>query len=107
MPSAGSSVLAGFGFFILLAFAAAGIFNLFYPLPPPPPSPMKAAEAAFLCFDGIILMTLTNCIAFFLGMLATGGSGDVNQGLRVWAAIFKMLSDVATLLKGGRPPSGS
>jgi hypothetical protein len=99
--SAGSSVLAGVGFFILLAFSAAGIFDLFFP---PPPSAIKATEAAYLCFDGIILMTLTNCVAFFLGMLATG---DINQGIRAWDAIFKVLSDGATLLKGGKPQSNS
>jgi hypothetical protein len=49
-------------------------------------------------------MTLTNCIAFFLGMLATA----VHQGIRVWDAIFKVLSDGATLLKGGgKPGNGS
>jgi hypothetical protein len=100
--SAGSSVLAGVGFFILLAFSAAGIHDLF--IPPPPSLPIKATEAAYLCFEGIILMTLTNCVAFFLGMLATG---DINQGIRAWDAIFKVLSDGATLLKGGKPQSNS
>jgi hypothetical protein len=97
MRSAGSSVLAGVGLFILLAFCAAGMDVLFIP---PPPSPIKATEAACVCFTGVIVMSVTNCIAFFLGMQATG---DLNQGIRAWDAIFKVLSDGATLLKGGKP----
>jgi len=98
MSAAGSSLLALIGFLLLVAFSAAGVFDLFYP---PPPSAIKATEAGYLCLEGVILMTLTNCIAFFLGMLATG---DLDQGMRVWDAIFKVLSDGVTLLKGGGKP---
>jgi hypothetical protein len=102
VSSAGSSLLAVVGLCLLVAFSAAGVIDLFWP---PPPSAIKATEAAYLCLEGVILMTLTNCIAFFLGMLATA---DLHQGIRVWDAIFKVLSDGATLLKGGgKPGNGS
>ena len=42
-------------------------------------------------------MTLTNCISFFLGILTTAKT--VNEGLRVWAAIFKVFTDGATVLR--------
>jgi hypothetical protein len=60
---------------------------------------IKASAAACLSLEGIILMSITNCIAFFLAIL---GTGDLNQGVRAWDAIFKVLSDGITLLKGGR-----
>jgi hypothetical protein len=95
--TAGPSLLAVVGFLLLVAFSTVGVFPLFFP--PPPSVLIKASQAAGLCLEGIILMSVTNCIAFFLGMLATG---DLNQGIRVWDAIFKVLSDGITLLKGGR-----
>ncbi len=92
-------LMAIVGFVLLLAFVGGGVWVLFES---PPPSLGKGTVAAALCLIGVILMAITHCIAFFLGMIA--GARNVPEALNVWGAITKVLSDgIALIARAAKP----
>ncbi len=102
-----ASLLGLVGLLLLLVFCSAGAAHLFYP--PPPFSPVNAGEAALICMAGIILMALTHCIAFYLGVIATlnlRDPADVNRGKRLWGDIFKIIPTGISLLRNLAKPAG-
>ncbi len=99
MNSAGASLLALVGLLLLVIFAAGGVFELFVP---PPPSMARGIEAACICMAGIILMTVTHCIAFYLGMIAAlnpSNPADLRQAKKLWSEIFRVIPTGISLLK--------
>jgi predicted permease len=91
------AILIFVGLVLLVSFAGAGIIDLFFPLPP---SWKRGPGAAFLCLEGVVLMAITHCIAFFLGILYTART--LKEGRDIWAAMFNVLSQGMTLVKPAR-----
>jgi hypothetical protein len=103
-----ASLVALVGIVLLLAFSSAGTAHLF--IPSPPFSTTNICEAAMTCMAGIILMTLSHCIAFYLGVIATlnlHDPADVKKGKRLWGDVFKVTSTGISLLKDLFKPTGN
>ena len=101
-----ASLLALVGLLLLLVFCFAGVAHLFYPLPPF--STLNVGEAALMCMAGIILMALTHCIAFYLGVIATlnlRDPADVKRGKKLWGDVFKVIPTGISLLKDLAKPA--
>ncbi len=71
----------------------------------------RGIEAAGICMAGIILMTVTHCIAFYLGMIAAlnpSKPADARQAEKLWGKIFKVIPTGMSLLKNvAKPDNGS
>jgi hypothetical protein len=72
-----ATLLAFVGYLLLVAFCACGTLHLFYPSPPY--STGNIAGAAVICVSGIILMTLTHCIAFVIATLDLRNPADLKK----------------------------
>jgi hypothetical protein len=102
-----TTLLAFVGYLLLVAFCACGILHLFYPSPPY--SSGNIAGAAVICVSGIILMTLTHCIAFYLGVIATldlRNPADLRKARQLWGDIFKVIPKGISLLKSAAKVAG-
>jgi hypothetical protein len=102
----GASLLARVSYALLLIFCGAGTVHIF--VPSPPCSTLNIAGAAAACFTGIILMALTNCIAFHLGVISTldpRKPADVARARRLWGDIFKVIPRGISLWKNVTKPA--
>jgi hypothetical protein len=95
MSLAGSRLLGLAGVLALLAFFAAGIATLMYPLPP---AATRGPAAASLCLEGVVVLAVTNCISFYMGMLAT--AKNRREGEAISQAMFNVILKGFSLIRG-------
>ena len=96
MSSTGIRILGLVGVLALLAFFAAGIGHLMYPLPP---AATRGPAAASLCLEGVVVLAVTNCISFFMGMLST--ARNRREGEAISRAMFNVFSSGFSMIRGG------
>jgi hypothetical protein len=103
MSFTGIRLLSVAGVLALLAFFGAGISYLMIP---PPPEAIRGPAAASLCLLGVVVLTVTNCISYFLGMMATARNREEAEAIS--RAMFNVFSNGFAMIKGGakaRTPS--
>jgi hypothetical protein len=92
----GIRLLGLVGVVALLAFSGAGITYLIFP---PPPQAMRGPPAAGLCLLGVVILTVTNCISFFMGMLATARNRQEAEAIS--QSMFDVVLNGFALIRGG------